>query len=492
MGVVPNAKLTKIEWHVSVNDVPIGPISLEEMGHKVDAGAVSEYSLVWREGLDDWRPLATVPELMSLLYERRSSGPPTRSSFSSMPPFVEERTAIKHTPEPPSAPPVPPQPPVHAIGVDRSAVLPSPDVSVDFLPLSEALQPDRVSAPFDEAVEPAQPAAPFIPEPEVPTTPSAPVFSGLPQSVDKPLSVPPVPPQPVQRRERRSLPWVGALLLGVAVFSAVVAALAFHRYGDVLMERFVGSRTATPVENRPPELPVESEASDLALGALAPAAPGDEPQAEPVASDTLEAEPADASAASSNEQTQAEASEPEQAEEPEPRLAAQPPGPMDAAATIAPAKPQRPTRARRAKARSRSSASTRKPAHDGLSAEEQRLLDDFGASAAVAKIDVEDARKSKRNRAPLDSKAVSSTVTSQKPRLQRCYERAIRGQQSPPAVRMNVALNVAPSGRVSSVNVSGNGPGGLAQCMEASIRRWRFPASSEGGPAAFPVVFSAN
>ena len=139
VGVVPNPKLAKIEWHVSVNDVPIGPISLEEMGHKVDAGAVSEYSLVWREGLDDWRPLATVPELMSLLYERRSSGPPIRSSFSSMPPFVEEQTAIQHTPGPPSAPPVPPEPPVHAIGVDRSAVIPSPDVSVDFLPLSEAL-----------------------------------------------------------------------------------------------------------------------------------------------------------------------------------------------------------------------------------------------------------------------------------------------------------------------------------------------------------------
>ncbi len=49
------------QWHVSINDVPVGPVRLEELGHKIDAGAVSEYSLVWREGLEEWRPLATVP-----------------------------------------------------------------------------------------------------------------------------------------------------------------------------------------------------------------------------------------------------------------------------------------------------------------------------------------------------------------------------------------------------------------------------------------------
>ena len=325
------------------------------------------------------------------------------------------------------------------------------------------------------------------------STPSAPVFSGLPQAVEEPVSVPAVPPQPVQRREQRSFPWVGALLLGVAVFSAVVAALTFHRYGDVLIERFVGSRSATPAEPPPAEPFAEAEVSDFALGASAQAAPDDEPPVEPTAAvGTLEGEPTGASAVSANEETLVEASEPGPAEEAEPPLVEEPPGPMDGAATIAPAKPRRPARPRRTKPRSRSSTPARKAAHDGLSAEEQRLLDDFGSSTAVAKIDVADAPKSQRNRAPLDSKAVSSTVTSQKPRLQRCYERAIRGQQSPPAVRMNVSLNVAPSGRVSSVNVSGNGPGGLAECMEASIRRWRFPVSSEGGPAAFPVVFSAN
>jgi len=116
------------EWHVSINDVPVGPIRLEEMAHKIDSGAVSEYSLVWREGFDEWRPLATVPKLMGLLHERRHSGPPSRSRFSSMPPFVDSHTA--------SAAPVRPTGSPSAAPASRAA---QDEVPVDFAPLAEAL-----------------------------------------------------------------------------------------------------------------------------------------------------------------------------------------------------------------------------------------------------------------------------------------------------------------------------------------------------------------
>jgi hypothetical protein len=105
---------------------------------------------------------------------------------------------------------------------------------------------------------------------------------------------------------------------------------------------------------------------------------------------------------------------------------------------------------------------------------------------------VEKSRSTQSKKPPLDGDAVRATVTTNKPRLQRCYERAVRGQQSPPSVRLDVTVTVAASGRVKAVNASGSGPGGLAECVEASVRRWRFPASSEGGPAKFPIVFSAN
>jgi hypothetical protein len=115
------------EWHVSINDVPVGPVRLEEMAHKIDAGAVSEYSLVWREGLDEWRPLATVPELMALLHGRRHSGPPPRTSFSSMPPFVETRTSVAE-PE--------------TLAEPASSLAAPQDGPVDFVPLADALQPE--------------------------------------------------------------------------------------------------------------------------------------------------------------------------------------------------------------------------------------------------------------------------------------------------------------------------------------------------------------
>ena len=50
---VPATRLAAVgdvpEWHVSINDVPVGPIRLEEMSHKIDASAVSEYTLVWQK-----------------------------------------------------------------------------------------------------------------------------------------------------------------------------------------------------------------------------------------------------------------------------------------------------------------------------------------------------------------------------------------------------------------------------------------------------------
>jgi hypothetical protein len=131
---------------------------------------------------------------------------------------------------------------------------------------------------------------------------------------------------------------------------------------------------------------------------------------------------------------------------------------------------------------------------DSLSDEDQKLINEFGSSAdaAPAQIDVKESGSTQSKNPPLDGDAVRATVTTNKPRLQRCYERAIRGQQSPPSVRLDVSVMVSASGRVKKVNAAGNGPGGLAECIEASVRRWRFPASSGGGPAKFPIVFSAN
>lgn len=469
----------KAEWHVSVNDVPIGPIKLEEMAHKVDAGAVSEYSLVWRDGFDEWRPLATVPELMSLLYERRSSGPPARSRFSSAPPFVEAQTAIKETPEV-SRVSGPAKPPVHALGKRPSVA--------EFLPLADSLQPESgLPTPLGEM---SQPPAPLGPPPIFESLPESGAFSGLSQPPDELISVPAVPPEPAGVEPRTGLSrWVSALLVAIAFFSGVAAMLAFDAYGDLILERILGSPSGSVQQATKAVPPIDTAAPVEEVAPAEEAEGVDESEA---------AEPGEAAAEEADDVEGAEAIEDKdtlEAATTKSTLVVEPPKPTEDGPAMEPAKPRRRVRAKRsADTVEDSSAGIKKLGDDSLSAEEQKLLADFGSStsAGVAKIDVSESGSSASKRDPLDGKAVSATVNTNKPRLQRCYERAIRGQQSPTAVRMNVSINVASSGRVSDVEVDGTGPGGLKECIEASIRRWRFPASSEGGPAKFPIVFSAN
>ena len=49
------------DWYVAINGVPVGPIRIAEVRRKAALGAVTEESLVWQEGLDEWRPAQDVP-----------------------------------------------------------------------------------------------------------------------------------------------------------------------------------------------------------------------------------------------------------------------------------------------------------------------------------------------------------------------------------------------------------------------------------------------
>jgi hypothetical protein len=83
--------------------VPVGPMTREELGRKIEAGAVNADSLCWREGMDDWRPLGGLPELSQLL--RR-----TREASRSRPP--PRPRPPPHVPPPQGARPsqIPPEP----------------------------------------------------------------------------------------------------------------------------------------------------------------------------------------------------------------------------------------------------------------------------------------------------------------------------------------------------------------------------------------------
>ncbi len=473
-------------WHVSINDVPVGPVRLEEMGHKIDAGAVSEYSLVWREGFDEWRPLATVPELMALLHDRRHSGPPPRTSFSSMPPFVDSHSSTSES----SQLTVVAGP---AYGAKASEM---PD---DFVPLADSLAPEgEMPAAFRDI---SQPPAPIGPPGVFESSPRLASFSGFPALGDEEVSVPSVPPPTAaaSAEPRRGLSLgVLALIFAVVVLAGVSAFLTYERFGDSVLNEWLGNSEPAPVDAAPARKDVKATTTEPAVTSEPVNAAPTEPTATSEPVNAAPTEPAKAEAAQAKDVSAVEgakvgAAKPAtlaDAEATQAKLVFEPPNPANDGPKMAPAPKPRPRRRRAPPPTPTEEASD----EGSLSAAEQKILDEFGSSAdaAPAKIAVKKAETSQSSNKPLDGDGVRATVTTNKPRLQRCYERAIRGQQSPPSVRLDVTVTVAASGRVKAVSADGSGPGGLAECIEASVRRWRFPASSEGGPAKFPIVFSAN
>jgi predicted Zn finger-like uncharacterized protein len=70
------SSLVSDEWHVAINDIPVGPMRRDEVARKISIGAVTPESLAWREGLDDWMPAADIPDLAMLFGAQLSAPPP--------------------------------------------------------------------------------------------------------------------------------------------------------------------------------------------------------------------------------------------------------------------------------------------------------------------------------------------------------------------------------------------------------------------------------
>jgi hypothetical protein len=89
----------------------------------------------------------------------------------------------------------------------------------------------------------------------------------------------------------------------------------------------------------------------------------------------------------------------------------------------------------------------------------------------------------------LTSEQLSAVVLGGRKNLQRCYETALRGTNSNETVRLDVDIEVSPSGNVTSVHTSGKGLTGMDECIVRTVRMWRFPLSGEATKTHFPVVF---
>lgn len=52
-----------MQWYYSKNATQMGPVPQDELLAKLASGEVSGTDMVWRDGMPDWRPASTMPEL---------------------------------------------------------------------------------------------------------------------------------------------------------------------------------------------------------------------------------------------------------------------------------------------------------------------------------------------------------------------------------------------------------------------------------------------
>ncbi len=223
------------EWYVAINGVPVGPVRISELRRKAAAGAVNDDSLCWQEGLEEWRPVRSIPELAAIVREAAQGNRP-----SLVPPPNEGR--ISSPPRPPQRPPGAPRPPVSPPSHDplpflegadirpaRSNVAP-PRASAATIPDDVSPNGGRAAVAFAPWPSHAQPPPPATEAQRAPTPPPGPV-----EAAD-PFAVPPAPPgtwaaaPPVAAPQQKPSPplWFWAVAIFAGVFAATAAFFMFR------------------------------------------------------------------------------------------------------------------------------------------------------------------------------------------------------------------------------------------------------------------------
>ncbi len=366
------------EWHVAINDVPVGPMRREEVARKISAGAVSRESLAWREGMDDWMPAKHIPELAVL--------------FAPAPGALGPRLSA---PPAPAVMPVPPPAPVQPAARTEMAPIGGRQVLTldDYAPPQELMTQAIVS----QVAEPASASKPFGPAQMFALVAGGAFLILIGAVAAKFLLLP-------QQQQQQA-----------AVIAAPVAAPA-------------PVAPAAPVERTGQG--VDAQGNVIQLG------------------------------------TQA----------------------IDGQSAAA--------AARRPSGGTSAGDKNKTPPAKQLTDEQKAMLArmggglDQGAGPNLkAPSEAQHASSSGGGTGQLTAEQLGGVVLRGKKNLQRCYETALRGANSDETVRLDVDLEVSPSGNVTSVHTTGKGLPGMDECITRTVRMWRFPSSGDGAQTRFPVVF---
>lgn len=75
----PPEPVPQEEWHVAINDEPVGPLRRDEVARRIAQGQIHRESLAWREGMDDWLQIKHIAELTALFAPTASISAPSHA-----------------------------------------------------------------------------------------------------------------------------------------------------------------------------------------------------------------------------------------------------------------------------------------------------------------------------------------------------------------------------------------------------------------------------
>jgi predicted Zn finger-like uncharacterized protein len=266
------------EWYVAINGVPVGPIRMSELRRKAAVGAVTEDSLAWQEGLEEWRPVRTFPELAAAVREAAAAG---RSSLAPRPPAPAPPAAapqsVRPAPSAPSRPVTSPIAPLAPATAARSNVVPFAGRGA----VAERLEPEPmvVSDPFAAPAPISAPTpAPAVAAAAVPAPAESQPAESQPVLPAAPLAAASLPLVPREEPSRKSPPWIVIAMLVLAAAFGVTAALAIFLKPAQAPAPVVIVSAAPPAPQPPPPT----------VTATAPAPPDTVAQVEPATSATTD------------------------------------------------------------------------------------------------------------------------------------------------------------------------------------------------------------
>jgi predicted Zn finger-like uncharacterized protein len=539
-GATEAPRVTPLDqWHVAINDVPVGPMKRDEIARKIAAGAANGDSLAWREGFDDWRPIREIPELAALLRRtaHESERPPTgRTGPGRAPMGGAPRAPAPRAPAPASARAsttagparvaarnnVVPiggrlgasaapsyEPEDEASDGEATTVASAADLGLsDFgkparddgdIPAPSARKepekkderPKAATGPFKAVPPPSAKATAPVPKPAAPVAKpigapakpvSAPPVAAPAPIEDDDLGLPPVV-EPEPKRPSFAPPPAAALLAPAPVVAAPVSVSPARddRRGGLGVFAMMGIGFAMAAG----AVLMYALAQRFILSPPPPTTSVVATVATIAATEVPHLAPVDDTPPPASVATVAAP----------PTSEAQPPPTTTASAPSTSGSHHAPTASTGTSSppSTGARAATKAPSGDDPFAQ---FADDGAGPAPIATTAPahhDTATGPTHSSAELTSEQIATVVRSGQRGLTTCWETALRQAGHVDGdVRYNMDITIGGSGRVTSVTARGPTMGNLQECLERGVRRWVFPPSATETQTTFPLLFSAQ